>query len=84
MMGFGFIEGPEVDSDLTVEEAEAKWKEGQDWYADFREERDAARAKQRKDIFTAITDPQEILSREISPSELISANLIWTPLDLLK
>jgi carbonic anhydrase/acetyltransferase-like protein (isoleucine patch superfamily) len=25
MMGFGFIEGPEVDSDLTVEEAEAKW-----------------------------------------------------------
>ena len=66
MMGFGFIEGPEVDSDLTVEEAEAKWKEGQDRYADFREERDAARAKQRKDIFTAITDPQEILSREIS------------------
>ena len=30
MMGFGFIEGPEVDSDLSVEEAEAKWKEGQD------------------------------------------------------
>ena len=66
MMGFGYIEGPEVESDLSVEEAEAKWKEGQDRYADFREERDAARAKQRKDIFTAITDPQEILSREIS------------------
>ena len=66
MMGFGFIEGPEVDSDLTLDEAEAKLKEGQDRYADFRKKRDAARAKQRKDIFTAITDPQEILSREIS------------------
>ena len=69
MMGFGFIEGPEVDSDLSVEEAEAKWKEGRDRYADFREKKDAARAGKRKDIWTAITDPQEILSREISAAE---------------
>jgi hypothetical protein len=57
---------PPIDSDLSVEEAEAKWKEGQERYADFREKKDAARAGKRKDIWTAITDPQEILSREIS------------------
>ena len=60
---------PPIDSDLSVEEAEAKWKEGQDRYADFREKKDAARAGKRKDIWTAITDPQEILSREISAAE---------------
>ena len=56
MMGFGFIEGPEVDSDLTLDEAEAKLKEGQDRYADFREERDAARASERAGIAKSIKD----------------------------
>ena len=56
MMGFGFIEGPEVDSDLSVEEAEAKWKEGQDRYADFRKEKDAARAFERAGIAKSIKD----------------------------
>ena len=56
MMGFGFIEGPEVDSDLSLEEAEVKLKEGQDRYADFREERDAARASQRAGIAENIRD----------------------------
>jgi len=56
MMGFGFIEGPEVDSDLSLEEAEVKLKEGQDRYADFREERDAARASQRAGIAKNIRD----------------------------
>ena len=56
MMGFGFILGPDVDSDLSVEEAEAKWKEGQDRYADFREEKDAARASERAGIAKSIKD----------------------------
>ena len=56
MMGFGFIEGPEVDSDLTLDEAKTKLKEGQDRYADFREEKDAARASERAGIAKAIKD----------------------------
>ena len=69
MMGFGFIEGPEVDSDLSLDEAKAKLKNCKDRYSDFRKKRDAVRAKQRKDTFTAITDPQEILSRKITAAE---------------
>ena len=56
MMGFGFIEGPEVDSNLTLEEAKTKLKESQDRYANFREERDAARASERAGIAKSIKD----------------------------
>ena len=57
------------DDQIAVRKAKAKLKKGQDRYADFRKKRDAVRAKQRKDTFTAITDPQEILSRKITAAE---------------
>ena len=56
MMGFGFILGSEIDSDLSLEEAEAKWKEGQDRWSDFRERKDAARDSERAGIAKAIKD----------------------------
>ena len=60
---------PPVDSDLSVEEAEAKWKEGQDRYADFRKTRDAQVAENRKTTFSNLKTVAEDMLNPYADAE---------------
>jgi len=55
-MGFGFIEGPTPDTDMTLEEAQAKAAAGTDRVKQLEAQKNLERATNRADFFSNIKD----------------------------